>query len=78
MIGTVRYLLIGKVRRAKAPGQMGRVQLSPELVEAGTAADRWAEPFDAPLTDVFEVQADIAAKVAEELKRSVNPVNSRR
>ena len=64
----VRYLLVGKVRWAKQAGGASRVQVKPELVEAASAADRWGEPFDAPLTDVFQVQTDIAGKVAEQLR----------
>ena len=60
----VRYLLLGKVRWAKGPGGTSRVQVSPELMDAATAADKWAQPFNAPLTDVFQVQGDIASKVA--------------
>jgi TolB-like protein len=69
----VRYLLLGKVRWAKGPGGTSRVQVSPELVDASTAADKWAEPFDAPLTDVFQVQGDIAGKVAQALRVALTP-----
>lgn len=41
--------------------------MSPELVEVGSAADKWQQPFDAALTDVFQVQADIASQVAQAL-----------
>ncbi|HEV7702779.1 MAG TPA: hypothetical protein VGO46_00750, partial [Gemmatimonadaceae bacterium] len=50
-----------------------RVQVSPELIDAGTAADKWQQPFDAPLTDVFQVQGDIASKVAQSLKVALTP-----
>jgi TolB-like protein/Tfp pilus assembly protein PilF len=70
----VRYLLIGHVRWAKGAGGTSRVQVSPELVDVGTAADKWQQPFDAPLTDVFAVQADIAAKVARSLQVALTPV----
>jgi serine/threonine-protein kinase len=69
-IGTelgARYLLVGKVRWAKVAGGQSRVQVSPELLDARTAATRWGAPFDASLTDVFQVQADVANKVAEAL-----------
>jgi serine/threonine-protein kinase len=62
-----RYLLVGNVRWAKVPGAASRVQVRPELVDARSGAERWGEPFDAPLTDVFQVQADVAARVAEAL-----------
>jgi TolB-like protein len=63
----VSYLLVGKIRWQKGTGGSSRVQVSPELVRIapGTApTTRWQQPFDASLTDVFQVQADIAAKVA--------------
>jgi tetratricopeptide (TPR) repeat protein len=63
------YLLTGTVRWEKAGGT-SRVRVSPELVDArpGQAArSKWGEQFDASLTDVFQVQADIATKVADAL-----------
>jgi len=60
------YLLTGTVRWEKGAGT-NRVRVTPELVEArqGKAArTRWVQQFDASLTDVFQVQADIATKVA--------------
>jgi TolB-like protein/Flp pilus assembly protein TadD len=63
----VDYLLVGRVRWAKGPGRESRIQVSPELVEVGSAADKWQQPFDAALTDVFQVQADVAAQVAQAL-----------
>ena len=64
------YLLTGTVRWEKAAGTASRVRVSPELVEArpGQAErNRWGQQFDASLTNVFEVQADIATKVADAL-----------
>jgi eukaryotic-like serine/threonine-protein kinase len=66
----VRYLLTGTVRWAKARDGASRVQVSPELVEvreAGAPASKWQQPFDTALTDVFQVQADIAGRVAQAL-----------
>jgi serine/threonine-protein kinase len=70
----VRYLLTGTVRWARG-GSASRVQVSPELVEireAGAPASAWQQPFDAALTDVFEVQADIAGRVAEALRLALD------
>ncbi|MDQ6893691.1 MAG: protein kinase [Acidobacteriota bacterium] len=64
-----RYLLTATVRWQKSAGG-SRVQVNPELVEikdSGAPASRWQQPFDAALTDVFQVQADIATRVAESL-----------
>ena len=63
----VDYLLTGTVRWEQGGGGQSRVQVSPELVQVSTAAARWQAPFEAPLTDVFQVQADIAGRVAEAL-----------
>ncbi len=62
----VDYLLVGKVRWARAGGT-SRVQVSPELIEVATADAKWQQPFDAALTDVFQVQADVAGEVAQAL-----------
>jgi eukaryotic-like serine/threonine-protein kinase len=62
----VRYLLTGTVKWEKAHGR-SRVRVSPELIEAQTGVTRWSQNFDAALTDVFAVQADIAGQVATAL-----------
>jgi serine/threonine protein kinase/tetratricopeptide (TPR) repeat protein len=64
-----RFLLTATVRWQKSGGA-SRVQVSPELVEvrdSGAPASKWQQPFDAALTDVFQVQSDIAARVAQAL-----------
>jgi serine/threonine-protein kinase len=61
------YLLTATVRWEKAANGPSRVRVSPELirVEPGsTPTTKWQQAFDASLTDVFQVQADIASKVA--------------
>jgi eukaryotic-like serine/threonine-protein kinase len=60
----VEYLLTGTVRWEQEGGGASRVQVSPELVQVSTAAARWQAPFEAPLTDVFQVQGQIAGRVA--------------
>jgi len=60
------YLLTGTVRWEKAAAG-NRVRVSPELIQVSTGATKWQQPFDASLTDVFQVQADIAGRVAEAL-----------
>jgi serine/threonine-protein kinase len=63
----VDYLLAGTVRWERRQGERGRVRVSPELVQVATGSTKWQESFDAPLTDVFQVQADIAGRVAQAL-----------
>ena len=63
----VQYLLTGTVRYEKAANGSGRVKVSPELIQVSSGAAKWQQPFDASLTDVFQVQADIAGRVAQAL-----------
>ncbi|MGH7517147.1 MAG: protein kinase domain-containing protein [Gemmatimonadales bacterium] len=66
----VDYLLTGTVRWAKAKDGTSRVEVSPELVEVTpgrTPRSRWQQPFVASITDVFQVQADVAARVTAAL-----------
>jgi serine/threonine-protein kinase len=63
----VDYLLVGKVRWEKQEGGQSRVRVSPELIEVAGSRSRWQQPFDAVLSDVFEVQGRIAGEVARAL-----------
>ena len=64
----VQYLLTATVRWQKTgAGTVSRVQVRPELGQVSNAESKWQEPFDAALTDVFQVQADIAGRVAGKL-----------
>jgi eukaryotic-like serine/threonine-protein kinase len=62
----VDYLLTGTVRWDRE-GAQSRVRVSPELVQTASGTTQWQQAFDAPLTDVFQVQADVAMRVAREL-----------
>ncbi|HEY8105383.1 MAG TPA: serine/threonine-protein kinase, partial [Gemmatimonadales bacterium] len=64
------YLLTATVRWEKQPSGASRVRVIPELVDAGPGhapRTRWGQQFDASLTDVFQVQAQIAGDVAQAL-----------
>ena len=65
----VSYLLTATVRWEKVGGR-SRVHVSPELVDVtrpDAPTSKWQQPFDAALTDVFQVQSDIATRVAQAL-----------
>ncbi|MFN2384744.1 MAG: protein kinase [Thermoanaerobaculia bacterium] len=65
----VSYLLTGTLRWEKVAGG-SRVHVTPELVDVtrpDAPTSKWQQPFDAALTDVFQVQSDIATRVAEAL-----------
>ena len=65
----VQYLLTATVRSDKS-GATPRVLVRPELVDVSqpdAPTSKWQQSFDAPLTDVFQVQSDVATKVAQAL-----------
>ena len=59
----VAHVLEGSVRRSG-----DRVRVTAQLVDASTSVHLWSETYDRDLGDILEVQADIAASVAEALK----------
>jgi len=63
----VEYLLGGTVRWAKAADGTSRIRVTPRLVRVSDASRVWSEPYDADLTDVFELQSDLAERVAQAL-----------
>ncbi len=65
----VEYLLTATVR-SETSGGTRRVHVSPELVDVSqpdAPTSKWQQRFDAALTDVFQVQSDIASQVAQAL-----------
>jgi TolB-like protein len=56
------YLLKGSVRRSR-----GAVRLSLQLLQAENGQHLWAERYDVPEEDVFALQDEVAAKVANAL-----------
>jgi serine/threonine protein kinase/TolB-like protein/tetratricopeptide (TPR) repeat protein len=66
----VDYLLTATVQWEKGAGGASQVRVTPELVDVrpGHAPQtRWGQQFDAAMTGVFQVQADIAGRVAQAL-----------
>lgn len=55
----VRYVLEGSVRKSG-----NRVRITCQLIDAGTGAHLWADRFDGPLEDVFDLQDKVASSVA--------------
>lgn len=54
----VRYVLEGSVRKAG-----GRLRITGQLIEAATGAHLWADRFDGPLGDIFDLQDKITSSV---------------
>jgi TolB-like protein len=58
----VRYVLEGSVQRSG-----NRMRVNVQLIEANTGAHLWAERFDKPIADLFEMQDDIVSRIANQL-----------
>jgi adenylate cyclase len=69
----VRYILEGAVRRSG-----GRVRISAQLIHAATGAHLWADRFDGPLEDVFELQDKVAISVAGVIEPTLEAAETRR
>jgi TolB-like protein/Tfp pilus assembly protein PilF len=54
----VRYVLEGSVRKAG-----GRLRITGQLIEAATRTHLWADRFEGPLEDVFELQDRVTEQV---------------
>jgi TolB-like protein len=64
----VRYLIEGSVRRA---GDQMRINV--HLVDSTTGFDSWAEDFTGATKDVFSLQEQTAAKIAQALDLKLSP-----
>ena len=64
----VGYLLEGSVRRS---GE--RVRVTAQLIRAGEQTHLWAETYERPLTDVLNIQREIAEKITHSLSIQLLP-----
>ncbi|HET7711142.1 MAG TPA: protein kinase [Thermoanaerobaculia bacterium] len=62
------YVLVGSLRRAGA-----RLRINAQLVDAATDFPLWSERYDREMKDVFEVQDEIAQKIAAALRITLSP-----
>jgi non-specific serine/threonine protein kinase len=62
------YVLVGSLRRAGA-----RLRINAQLVDASTDFPLWSERYDREMKDVFEVQDEIAQKIAVALRITLSP-----
>ena len=69
----VRYLLEGSVQRG---GNQLRVNV--QLIDAETGSHLWAERFDKPVIDLFDMQDEIVARLANMLDAQLIAVEARR
>ena len=62
------YALTGSVRRSG-----NRLRITAQLVDTRTDFPLWSERYDREMKDVFEVQDEIARKIAEALRIKLSP-----
>lgn len=59
----VTHVIEGSVRKSG-----NRVRITAQLIDAATSSHLWSQTYDRELDDIFEVQTDIAASVANALR----------
>ena len=69
----VRYVLEGSVQRGGP-----RMRVNVQLVDAETGNHLWAERFDKPLADLFDMQDEIVARLANTLNAQLAAAEARR
>jgi TolB-like protein len=69
----VRYVLEGSVQRGG-----NRMRVNVQLIDAETGAHLWAERFDKPVADLFEMQDEVVAHLANQLGAQLVETEARR
>jgi len=69
----VRYVLEGSVQRGGK-----RIRVNAQLVDAETGNHIWAERFDRPIADLFDMQDEIVARLANQLQAELVGAEARR
>jgi TolB-like protein/Tfp pilus assembly protein PilF len=64
-------ILEGSVRRSG-----NRIRIVGKLINASVDEPLWGETYDRELTDVFEIQTDVAQQIARALKATLSPAES--
>jgi hypothetical protein len=69
----VRYVLEGSVQRGGS-----RMRVNVQLIDAETGNHLWAERFDKPVADLFDMQDEIVARLANALNAQLIAAEARR
>jgi TolB-like protein/Tfp pilus assembly protein PilF len=69
----VRYVLEGSVQRAG-----NRLRVNVQLIDAETGNHLWAERFDKPIADLFDMQDEIVSRLANALDAELIAAEARR
>ena len=63
----VDYILEGTVQRERPSDPTSRVRIIPQLIRVSDDTHVWAETYDNDMSEVFQVQSDLAERVAQAL-----------
>ncbi len=64
----VTYVLTGSVRWDRSQAGKNLVRVSPALLRVSDGTQIWSEPYEDQLTGVFQMQSNVAEKVAQALR----------
>jgi len=67
----VSTILEGSVRKSG-----GQLRVTAQLIKVADGYHLWSKTFDRELTDIFEIQDDIATSIARSLVKTINPVST--
>jgi TolB-like protein/Flp pilus assembly protein TadD len=70
---TIRYVLQGSAQRSGK-----RLRVNVQLIDAESGIHLWAERFDKPVADLFDMQGEIVSRLANTLKAQLIEVEARR
>ena len=69
----VRYVLEGSIQRGGS-----RMRINVQLIDAITGNHLWADRFDKPMADLFDMQDEIVSKLANELRPELIAAEAKR
>jgi TolB-like protein/class 3 adenylate cyclase len=69
----VRYILEGSIQRGGS-----RLRVNAQLIDAATGNHMWADRFDKPLADPFDMQDEIVSRLANQLRPELMAAEAQR
>jgi TolB-like protein/DNA-binding winged helix-turn-helix (wHTH) protein/Flp pilus assembly protein TadD len=63
-----RALGVGAILEGSVRKSADRVRITARLIDTSDGSDVWSESYDRPMTDIFELQDDVASAIIDALK----------
>jgi TolB-like protein/Tfp pilus assembly protein PilF len=77
LLDIARQLGVAHILEGSAQRSADQVRVNVQLIDAATDAHLWAETYDRKLTDIFAVETEIAAKIADVLQAKLTGAEHR-